>query len=100
VIFIDGGQVESVEAVPNNPMSYISDRQMVEEEDGWPSPDMAGVVNNYDPETEIIVVIKWRGEVGIYRLKSPIAPPTAYESLKSVFSGNHNQSAELIFLDS
>ena len=100
VIFIDGSVVDSPEPIPNNPMSYVSDQQMVENEGGWPSPDMAGVVTKYDPESEIIVVIKWRGEVGIYRLRSPIAPPVAFERLKDVFTPHENRSSEMIFLDS
>jgi hypothetical protein len=100
VIFIDGGMVDSLETVPGNPMSYVSDQHMVENEGGWPSPDMAGVVSKYDPESEMIIVIKWRGEVGIYRLRSPIAPPVAFEHLKHIFARPESHSSELIFLDS
>ena len=100
VILIDGGLDDSLEAIPDNPMSYISDHQMVEEEGGWPSQDMAGVVGKYDPEKEIIVVIKWRGEVGIYRLRSPIPPPVAFERLKDRFARRQSHTSELVFLDS
>jgi hypothetical protein len=100
VIFIDGSLVDNLEEVPGNPMSYVSDEHMVENEDGWPSPDMAGVVSKYDPESEMIIVIKWRGEVGIYRLRSPIAPPVAFERLKHLFAMPESQNSELIFLDS
>lgn len=100
VIFIDGGQVDDLETASSNPMSYVSDQHMVENEGGWPSPDMAGVVGKYDPECEMIIVIKWRGEVGIYRLRSPIAPPVAFERLEHLFARPESHSSEMIFLDS
>ena len=100
VIFIDGSSFDSLDAVPaGNPMVYVSDKQMIENEGGWPSEDMAGVVKKYDPETEVIVVIKWRNQVGIYRMKSPIAPPVAYENLKGILTRNEANRSEMIFLD-
>ena len=94
LILIDGGSVES--AAPGGPLMYVSDKHMRAQEDGWPSEEMAGVVEKYNPEQEIIVVIKWRGEVGIYRLKSPIAPPLAYEQLRNVLVRSADQNSEII----
>jgi hypothetical protein len=81
VILIDGGTLDDLDVSPN-PLVYLPDKKVQETEEGWPSENIAGVVEKYNPNSEVIVVIKWRGEVGVYRLKPPTPPPVAYENLK------------------
>lgn len=96
VILIDGG---TMEAMSPNPMVYLSGQQVREAEEGWPSENIAKVIEKYIPESEMIVVVKWRGEVGMYRLKPPIAPPTAFENCKEILAGTVHRS-NLTLLDS
>ena len=67
---------------------------------GIPDTPLGFVLGKYDPEREINVVIKWRGEVGIYRLRSPLPPPVAFERLKDKFARRQSHTSELVFLDS
>ncbi len=89
VVLIDGG---TLEAMSPNPLTYLSEKYIQETGSGWPSENITGLLEKYNPESEIIVVIKWRGEVGVYRLKPPIAPPVAYEHCKDVLAGKVHRS--------
>jgi len=89
VILIDGG---TQEAISPNPMAYLSGKQVQEAEEDWPSENIARVVEKYIPESEMIVVVKWRGQVGMYRLKPPTAPPAAYENCKEILAGTIHRS--------
>lgn len=95
VILIDGG---TLEAMSPEPMAYLSTEQVQEAKEEWPAENIGKVLEKYVPETEMIVVVKWRGEVGMYRLKPPIAPPTAYENCKEILAGAVHR-ANLTLLD-
>ncbi len=81
VIFIDGETADNP-ASAGSPLAYVSEKEAQETREGWPFENMADMVKTYNPDSEVIVLIKWRGEFGIYRFKPPISPPAAYEGLK------------------
>ena len=96
ILLIDSGTFDGLDAAPN-PLTYISDKQIQETVAGWPAERVTGLVKQYDPENEMIVVVKWRGEVGGYRLKPPIAPPVAYEKLKNILSDQGHQATLALY---
>ncbi len=81
VIFIDG-ETTDTPASAGAPLTYVSEKEAQETREGWPFENMTAMVKTYNPNSEVIVLIKWRGEFGIYRFKPPISPPAAYEGLK------------------
>jgi hypothetical protein len=99
VILIDGSMLDGAE-VPADPMTYLSEKKVTETGEGWPSENVAYVVEKYVPESEVIVVVKWRGHVGVYRLKSPTPPPTAYSRMKDVLTGKTAYRPNITLFDS
>ncbi|RME79056.1 MAG: hypothetical protein D6784_01470 [Chloroflexi bacterium] len=83
-LLIDGGpDVGGLDAAAS-PMIYVPAAEIQEADDAWNPEDLKRLVNSYHPEQEVIVVVRWRGELGMYRLKPPTAPPEAYQRLKAV----------------
>ncbi|GAB4547082.1 MAG: hypothetical protein Kow0063_41690 [Anaerolineae bacterium] len=80
VVLIDAEEADE-KRLRVGPLVYLSDPEAQEERGGWPTPDIAEIVNIYDPEREVIVILRWRNGIGAYRFKPPIAPPAAYRSL-------------------
>ena len=80
VVLIDGETVDQLE-LTGPPLVYVSGQQSQQKNEDWPVEQIAGLLEKYDPDTEVIVVVKWRGEVGIYRFKPAMSPPVAYQSL-------------------
>ena len=81
IVLIDGGTAADLETAAS-PLVYVTEEKAQASDNGWPSEDVAGLVKKYVPDSEVIVVVKWRGQVGVYRFKPPVAPPNAYEGLK------------------
>jgi hypothetical protein len=63
------------------PLVYFSEAEAQAEGDGWPTEEVADIVKDYDPEREVIVIVRWRDDTDAYRFKPPIAPPAAYKML-------------------
>jgi len=80
VVLIEGEEADE-KRFQVGPLVYLSDTQAQEERGGWPIEDVADIVKVYDPESEVIVIVRWRNGIGAYRFKPPIAPPAAYERL-------------------
>ena len=80
-VVIEGQTTEKFE-IAGGPLDYVSDKEAQETRDGWPTEDVAGIVKAYNPESEVIVIVRWRGEVGVYRFKPHTPPRAAYEGLK------------------
>lgn len=76
-VVIDAEAADTLEGAAG-PLVYVSDDEVQQTGRGWPSEEVAGIVRAYDPENEVIVIVKWRGEVGVYRFKSPTSPPMAH----------------------
>jgi hypothetical protein len=81
VIFIEGGSMDR-QAPQGNPMVFLTPDKIRAMDDGWLSDDLAGAINIYNPETEVIVLINWQNEVGIYRIKPPKAPKAVAEAVQ------------------
>jgi hypothetical protein len=81
VVLIDGETVDNPES-GGAPLIYVSEKETQETGEGWSSENVADLVKLYNPDSEVIVLVKWRGQLGIYRFKPPISPPAAYEGLK------------------
>ena len=62
------------------PLVYLSEA----EGDGWPTEEVAEIVKDYDPEREVVVIVRWRDGTDAYRFKPPMAPPAAYHRLMGV----------------
>ncbi len=84
-VLIDAETLDKLEVV-ERPLVYVSEQEAQETRGGWPSEQAAGMIKTYQPDSEVIVIIRWRGEVGAFRFKPPISPPVAYEGLKQTLS--------------
>jgi hypothetical protein len=80
VVLIEGEEADE-KKLKVGPLIYLSDTEAQAERGGWPIADVADILKDYDPESEVIVVVRWRDGKGAYRFKPPIAPPAAYRSL-------------------
>jgi hypothetical protein len=80
-VVIDAEAADTLEGAAG-PLVYVSDEEAQETGGGWPSEDVTDIVRAYDPENEVIVIVKWRGEVGVYRFKPPTSPPMAHTGLQ------------------
>ena len=80
VVLIDG-EVADDQTFEVGPLTYVSEPQAEAERGGWPIEDVADIVKVYDPESEVIVIVRWHNGIGAYRFKPPISPPAAYEGL-------------------
>lgn len=80
VVLIEGEEADE-KRLQVGPLVYLSDTEAQEERGGWPIEDVADIVKVYDPENEVIVIVRWRNGIGAYRFKPLIAPPTAYKRL-------------------
>ncbi len=98
VIVIEGSILDSLEVSPD-PMVYLSEKKIKETEEEWPSENVPYVVERYVPENEINVVVKWRGQVGVYRLRPPTPPPTAYERMKDILIGKKPYGTNITLFD-
>jgi hypothetical protein len=83
VVLIDG-EVLDEESLQAGPLTYLSDAEAQETRGGWPTEDVAGIVKVYDPESEVIVVVRWRNGVGAYRFKPNISPPAAFQRFEEM----------------
>ena len=81
VVLIEGEEADE-KRFQVGPLTYLSDDEAQEERGGWPIEDVADIVKIYDPENEVIVIVRWRNGIGAYRFKPPIPPPAAHEKLK------------------
>ncbi len=79
-VLIEGEEADE-ERLQVGPLVYLSDTEAQEERGGWPIDDVADIVKVYDPENEVIVIVRWHNGIGAYRFKPLIAPPAAYEKL-------------------
>lgn len=68
--------------VARGPLAYMSDQRAQEIGDSWPSKDVAGMVKEYSPDSEVIVMLRGPASLDVYRFKPATPPPAAYESLK------------------
>jgi hypothetical protein len=84
VVLIDGEAVDE-KRLQIGPLTYVSDTEAQEERGGWPTQEVGDVLQVYDPEQEVVVMVRWRDGIGVYRFKSPVTPPAAYERLKENF---------------
>lgn len=80
VVLIDGEEVDE-KRLQVGPLVYVSDREAQADRDGWPGAKVTDIVKDYDPEREVIVIVRWRNDADAYRFKPPIAPPAAYNRL-------------------
>jgi hypothetical protein len=80
VVLIEGEEADE-KRLQVGPLVFLSDTEAQEVRGGWPIEDVADIVKGYDPESEVIVIVRWRNGIGAYRFKPPIAPPAAYERL-------------------
>ena len=85
--YLEGGRgamlidFEELEGDEMNVM-YFSENDIQSTFEGWPDPQLAELVEKYDPETEIVVIFRHpEEETSYYRLGSPnVPPPSAYKS--------------------
>lgn len=94
VLLIDSGSLGNLDSAPA-PLTYLSKNNMGEHKADLPWENLSVGIEKYNPNTEIIVVVKWRGKVGVYRLKPPVAPPDAYERLKDTLARGAAQGAPI-----
>jgi hypothetical protein len=80
VVLIYGEEADQ-ERLQAGPLVFLSDAEAQAEGDGWPTEEVADIVKDYDPEREVIVIVRWRDDMDAYRFKPPIAPPAAYKML-------------------
>jgi hypothetical protein len=80
VVLIEGEKADE-KRLQVGPLVYLPDTEAMEERGGWPIEDVANIVKVYDPESEVIVIVRWRNGIGAYRFKPPIAPPAAYKRM-------------------
>ena len=83
VVLIDGEGLDE-EKLQVGPLAYVSDTEAQETRGGWPTEEVAGIVSMYDPESEVIVIVRWRNGVGAYRFKPNISPPAAFERFQEM----------------
>jgi hypothetical protein len=83
VVLIDGDVLDE-QNLHVGPLTYLSDTEAQETRGGWPTEEVAGIVRVYDPEGEVIVVVRWRNGVGAYRFKPNISPPDAFQRFKEM----------------
>ena len=63
------------------PLVFLSEAEAQAQGEGWPDEEVAGIVRDYDPEREVIVIVRWRDDTDAYCFRPPIAPPAAYKRL-------------------
>jgi hypothetical protein len=80
VVLIYGEEADE-KRLQAGPLVYLSEAEAQAEGDGWPTEEVADIVKDYDPEREVIVIVRWRDDTDAYRFKPPIAPPAAYKML-------------------
>lgn len=80
VVLIEGEEADE-KRLQVGPLVYLSDTEAQQERGGWPIEDVTEIVKVYEPENEVIVIVRWRNGIGAYRFKPPIAPPSAYKRL-------------------
>lgn len=81
IVLIDGEAADE-KSLELGPLVYLSESEAQDSMGGWPIPEVEDIVKVYDPEIEVIVIVRWRSGIGAYRFKPPISPPTAYEGFK------------------
>ena len=80
VVLVEGEEADE-KRLQVGPLVYLSDTEAQQERGGWPIEDVTEIVKVYEPENEVIVIVRWRNGIGAYRFKPPTAPPTAYKRL-------------------
>lgn len=63
------------------PGYYVADGQIQQIGIGWPIPEATRVVQQYDPEREVVFIfLREDGGISSYRIKVPgaLTPPEAY----------------------
>jgi hypothetical protein len=80
VVLIYGEEADE-KRLQAGPLVYLSEAEAQAEGDGWLTEEVADIVKDYDPEREVIVIVRWRDDTDAYRFKPPIAPPAAYKML-------------------
>jgi hypothetical protein len=76
VVVIYGEEADE-ERLQAGPLVFLSEA----EADSWPTQEVAGIVKDYGPEREVIVIVRWRDDTDAYHFKPPIAPPAAHKML-------------------
>lgn len=81
-IVIDLRNATRVKGNINVPTYYVAEgSQRLNERGGWPSPDVAEVIQDYDPEQDVILLfLRLDGDVFHYNVSDDLTPPKAYQA--------------------
>ena len=63
------------------PSYYVADgSEQLAKRGGWPSEEIAGVINDYDPDLDVVFLfLRLNKEVFYYNASDDLTPPRAYE---------------------
>lgn len=63
------------------PTSYIAEgSRQLQKLGGWPNEEVAEVINEYDPEQDVVFIfLRLDGDVFHYNVSDDLTPPMAYE---------------------
>lgn len=66
----------------NVPTYYVAEgSKRLAERGGWPSADIAEVIQDYDPEQDVILLfLRLDGDVFHYNVSDDLTPPKAYQA--------------------
>jgi len=64
------------------PSYYVADgSEQLAKRGGWPSEEIAGVINDYDPDLDVVFLfLRLNKEVFYYNASDDLTPPRAYET--------------------
>lgn len=81
-IVIDLRNATIVKGNLNVPTYYVAaGSQRLSERGGWPSADVAEVIQDYDPEQDVILLfLRLDGDVFHYNVSDDLTPPKAYQA--------------------
>ena len=69
----------------NVPSYYVAEAsERLTSRGGWPSTEVAGVIEDYDPEQDVVFIfLRLDGDVFHYNVSDELTPPAAYQSKRS-----------------
>lgn len=81
-IVIDLRNATMVKGNINVPTYYVAEgSQRLSERGGWPSADVAEVIQEYDPEQDVILLfLRLDGDVFHYNVSDDLTPPKAHQA--------------------
>ena len=84
-IVIDLRNASKGGSVINVPSYYIAQgSERLVSRGGWPSSEVAEVIEDYDPEQDVVFIfLRLDGDVFHYNVSDELTPPKAYESKRS-----------------